>query len=116
MKTKPITRPMTKSLRKVAREAYALAREALPPYACPTSRQDYTQAQLFAALAVKTFLKTDYRGTVAILADFAELRQDLGLTKVPDHTTLWYAQQRLLKKGASASSSGRRSATPASAA
>ena len=48
MKTKPITRPMTKSLRKVAREAYALARAALPPYTCPTSRRDFTQAQLFA--------------------------------------------------------------------
>jgi hypothetical protein len=116
MKTKPTTRPMTKSLRKVAREAYALAHEALPPYTCPTSRQDYTQAQLFAALAVKTFLRTDYRGTVAILDDFAELRRDLGLTKVPDHTTLWYAQQRLLKKGASESCNAGRSAAPASAA
>ena len=107
---------MTKSLRQVAREAYALGREALPDYTCPTSRQDYTQAQLFAILALKTFLKTDYRGAVAFLADFAELRQDLGLAKVPDHTTLWYAERRLLKKGASASSSGRRSAAPGCAA
>jgi hypothetical protein len=107
---------MTKSLRTVARAAYALAREALPPYTCPTSRRDYTQAQLFAALAVKTFLKTDYRGAVAILDDFAELRQDLDLAKVPDHTTLWYAEQRLLKRGASANSSGGCSAAPASAA
>jgi hypothetical protein len=50
---------MTESLRRVAREAYALAREARPPYTRPTSRKDYTQAQLFAILAVKTFLKTD---------------------------------------------------------
>ena len=107
---------MAKSLRKVAREAYALARESLPPYTCPTSRHDYTQAQLLAALAVKTFLKTDYRGAVAILADFAELRHDLDLTKVPDHTTLWYAERRLLQRGASASSSGGRSAAPAAAA
>jgi hypothetical protein len=116
MKTKPTSRPMTKSLRRVAREAYALAREALPPYTCPTSRHDFTQAQLFAALAVKTFLKTDYRGAVAILGDFAELRQDLDLAKVPDHTTLWHAERRLLKRGASAGSSGGRSAAPACAA
>jgi hypothetical protein len=116
MKTKPTTRPMTKSLRQVAREAYALAGEALPSYTCSTSRHDYTQAQLFAALAVKTFLKTDYRGAVAILDDFAELRQDLGLTKVPHHTTLWHAEQRLLQRGASANSSGGYSAAPASAA
>src|SRR2546430_17498687 len=106
MKTKPITRPMTKSLRQVAREAYALAREALPPYTCPTSRHDYTQAQLFAALAIKTFLKTDYRGAVAILGDFAELRRDLDLATVPDHTTLWHAERRLLKKGAFAGPTG----------
>jgi Transposase domain (DUF772) len=116
MKTKPTTRPMTKSLRRVAREAYALGRETLPDSTCRTSRQDYTQAQLFAILALKTFLKTDYRGAVAILDDFAELRQDLGLAKVPDHTTLWHAQRRLLQKGASARSSGGRSAAPASAA
>jgi hypothetical protein len=107
---------MTKSLRRVAREAYALAREAVPDYTCPTSRRDFTQAQLFAALAVKTFLKTDYRGAVAILDDFAELRHDLGLTKTPHYTTLWHAERRLLKRGASASSSAGCSAAPASAA
>jgi hypothetical protein len=116
MKTKPTTRPMTKSPRQVVREAYALAREALPDYTCPTSRKDYTQSQLFAILALKTFLKTDYRGVVAALDDFAELRQDLGLIKVPHYSTLCYAEQRLLKKGGSASSSGRRSAAPACAA
>jgi hypothetical protein len=107
---------MTKSLRKVACEAYALGRDALPDYTCPTSRQDYTQAQLFAILALKTFLKTDYRGVVAVLSDFAELRRDLGLVKVPHYSTLCYAEQRLLKKGGSATSNARRSAAPASAA
>jgi hypothetical protein len=116
MKTKPTTRPMTKSPRRVVREAYALAQEALPAYTCPTSRKDYTQAQLFAILALKTFLKTDYRGVVAALDDFAELRQDLGLAKVPHYSTLCYAQRRLLKKGASASSSAKPSAAPACAA
>ena len=87
-----------------------------PPYTCPTSRQDFTQAQLFAILALKTFLKTDYRGVAAVLGDFAELRHDLGLTKVPHYSTLCYAERRLLKKGASAGSSAGRSAAPASAA
>src|SRR6516164_690743 len=102
---KPTTRPMTKSPRRVAREALALARQALPGYSCPTSRHDFTQAQLFAVLALKTFLKTDYRGVVAFLDDFPELRADLGLTKVPHYSTLCYAEQRLLKKGTSSSSS-----------
>src|SRR5262245_47794316 len=113
---KTTARPMAKSPRRVAREALALAREALPAYSCPTSRKDYTQPQLFAILALKTFLKTDYRGVTAVLHDFPELRADLGLTKVPHYSTLSYAEQRLLQKGGSGGSSGRRSAAPASAA
>ena len=97
--------PMTKSPRAVAREALALARGSLPAYSSKYSRKDFTQHQLFAVLALKTFLKTDYRGVVAALADFAELRDDLGLNKVPDHSTLCYAEQRLLKRGTSSSSS-----------
>jgi hypothetical protein len=116
MKTKPTTRPMTKSPRRLAQEALRLAREALPAYSCPTSRKDFTQHQLFAALALKTFLKTDYRGVAAFLEGFPELRADLGLTKVPHYSTLCYAEQRLLKKGGSASSSAGPSAAPACAA
>ena len=107
---------MTKSPRRVAREALQLAREALPAYSNPTSRHDFTQAQLFAILALKTFLKTDYRGGGAFLDDFPGLRQDLGLAKVPHYSTLCYAEQRLLKKGAPASSSAGRSAAPGCAA
>ena len=68
---KPHT-PMTKSPRAVAREALALARESLPAYSAVRSRKDFTQHQLFAILALKIFLKTDYRGVVAFLGDFAE--------------------------------------------
>jgi hypothetical protein len=96
---------MTKSPRAVAREALELAREALPPYSATRSRKDFTQHQLFAILALKTFLKTDYRGVEAFLEDFAEIRDDLGLKKVPHYSTLCYAEQRLLKKGSSSSSS-----------
>ena len=97
--------PMTKSPRAVAREALALAREALPAYSSTTSRKDFTAHQLFAVLALKTFLKTDYRGVAQFLADFAELRDDLGLVKVPHYSTLCYAAARLLKKGRPSASS-----------
>src|SRR5436190_24308039 len=112
---KPTT-PMTKSPRAVAREALRLAREALPPYSAARSRKDYTQHQLFAILALKTFLKTDYRGVVAFLADFDDLRDDLGLTKLPHYSTLSYAHQRLLKGGASSTSSSAPSRPHATAA
>jgi hypothetical protein len=107
---------MTKSPRRVVREALAVAREALPAYSCRTSRKDFTQPQLFAVLALKTFLKTDYRGVVAFLQDFPELRADLGLARVPHYSTLAYAGKRLLQKGGSPACSGGRSAAPGCAA
>jgi hypothetical protein len=91
--------PMTKSPRAVAREALALARDALPAYSSSTSRKDFTAHQLFAVPALKTFFKTDYRGIAQLLTDFADLREDLGLGKVPHYSTLCYAAARLLKKG-----------------
>jgi hypothetical protein len=96
---------MTKSPRAVAREALALAREALPAYTSARSRKDFTAHQLFAVLALKTFFKTDYRGIAQLLADFADLRKDLGLKKVPHFSTLCYAAGRLLKKGRPSASS-----------
>src|SRR5512142_1352287 len=56
------------------------------------------EPQLFAPLALREFLKTDYRGLEAILRDWAEVRDALGLTKVPDHSTLQKAARRLLEK------------------
>jgi len=90
---------MTKSPRAVAQEALRLAQGALPPYSAVSSRKDFTQHQLFAILALKTFLKTDYRGVVAALADFTELRDDLELQKVPHYSTVCKAEGRLLKGG-----------------
>jgi hypothetical protein len=95
---------MTKSPRAVAREALGVAQEALPAYSSKFSRKDYTQHQLFALLALKTFFKTDYRGVAQMLADFSDLREDLGLAEVPHYSTLCYAAKRLLKKGSSSGS------------
>ena len=96
---------MTKSPRAVAQEALRLAQDTLPPYSSARSRKDFTQHQLFAILSLKTFLKVDYRGVVAVLKDFAELREDLALSKVPHYSTLSYAEGRLLKGGSSSTSS-----------
>ena len=82
-----------------------MAKAALEPYSAARSRKDFTQHQLFAVLALKTFFKTDYRGIAQLLTDFAELREELGLTKVPHYSTLCYAAGRLLKKGGALSSS-----------
>ena len=107
---------MTKSPRAVAREALRLAQEALPAYSSKYSRKDFTQHQLFALLALKTFFKADYRGVTQLREDFAPLRQELGLGEVPHYSTLCYAARRLLKKGRSSCSSSRRPCAPATAA
>ena len=99
---------MTKSPRAVVQEALRIAQSAIPAYSSKFSRQDFTQHQLLALAALKTFLKTDYRGLVQMLVDFRELRDDLGLEKVPHYSTLCKASQRLLKKGSPFSSSSRR--------
>ena len=107
---------MSKSPLAVARRALAVAAAGLPAYSSARSRHDYTQPQLFAALALKQFFKTDYRGIVAILSDSTDLRAAIGLAGVPHYSTLAYAAARLLKKGASTPSSGPSSTRPAAAA
>ena len=83
-----------------ARAAYQAGREALADYSCPKSPRRFTQPQLFALLALKQFFKLDYRGVVSYLANWRELREALELTRVPNYSTLCYAEGRLLKKGA----------------
>ncbi len=82
-------RRMSKSVLRVAQEALAVGRAALPPYGSRFSRHDYTQPQLFALLVLKQFLRTDYRGLVVVAAEWRDLRHALGLRKVPHTTRRW---------------------------
>jgi hypothetical protein len=109
-------RSMTRSPKALARMALRVARRALPAYSTKFSRQDFTQRQLFTILALKQFFRTDYRGIVGILADTAELRRLLELTRLPHYTTLQKAHDRLLKKGLLTGSSPLFSALQSSAA
>ena len=93
------TRPMTKSALDLARMALSVARESIPAYSSKFSRKDFTQHQHFALLALREFLKTDYRGLEQFLKEWAELRETLGLEKVPDHSTIQKAAERLLERG-----------------
>jgi hypothetical protein len=106
---------MTKSAVRLAGEALVVGQASLPAYSSRYSKHDFTQPQLFALLALKQFLKTDYRGLVALLAEWGELRRALGLKRVPHYSTLCYAERRLLKGGPSPAfslpaSSGQRAA------
>ena len=90
-------RPQTtrvKSPLALAKTALAAAREAIPQYSSRFSRHDYTQHQLYALVALRRLLKTDYRSLEATLRDWAELREALGLVRVPDHSTIQRAERR----------------------
>src|SRR5688500_14294821 len=86
----------SKSPRKVALEALAVAQQTLPAYSHRFSPKKFTQHQLFALLVLKTHQRKDYRGIVALLRDMPELRAALGLAAVPHYTTLQKAAERML--------------------
>jgi hypothetical protein len=106
MNTTP-RRVATRSPVALARKALQVARQAVPAYSSKYSKKDFTQHQLLAMLALMQFFKTDDRGMVTLLADLSDLRQVLGLKKIPHYTTLFHARQRLAKKGIFKSCSAR---------
>jgi hypothetical protein len=100
-------RVATRSPVALVRKALEVTRQAVPAYSSKYSKKDFTQHQLLAILALGQFFKTDDRGVVALLDDLSDLRETLGLKKVPHHTTLFHARQRLAKKGALTACSAR---------
>lgn len=89
----------SKSPRAVARVAYQVAQQALPPYSHRCSPRKFTLPQLAVCLVLKEFFTTDYRGIVGILQDSSDLREVLGLKILPHYTTLQKAAARLFRKG-----------------
>jgi hypothetical protein len=87
----------TKSPRKVLLAAYAVAQDALPAYPHRFSPKKFTQHQVFAVLALKEFMRCDYRKVAGLLADCRDLREAIGLEQVPHFTTLQKASKRLLQ-------------------
>jgi hypothetical protein len=86
----------SKSPRRVLQVAYDAAREALPAHRHRFSPRKFTQHQLLACLVLKEFLRLDYRGLVAHLADHSDLCRQIGLGVVPHYTTFHKAAARLL--------------------
>jgi hypothetical protein len=81
---------------KVMREAHRLASEVWPAYSHRFSRHDFTLPQLFACLAVREMMKLSYRKTEALLRDSPHWLSAIGMTRAPDHNTLWRAFDVLL--------------------
>ncbi len=88
----------SKSPRTVLLIALDVAKRALPEYAHRCSPKKFTQHQLFACLVLKSFCRTDYRGVVAMLREWSDLRAAIGLEGVPHFTTLQKTTARLLRR------------------
>ena len=88
----------SKSTLTVARMALRAARDALPDHARPKSPKTFTQPQLAACLILREFEGKDYRRMQVLLEEWSDLRDVLGLSKVPHFTTLCQAAKRLFRK------------------
>jgi hypothetical protein len=91
--------PPMEDVAALARDALSAARGEVPPYSHPRSPHAFTQPQLFALLAVRRFLGTDFRRVAALAARSPELREALGLERIPHYSTLCYAERRLVGGG-----------------
>lgn len=80
---------MANRLLAFARLAHEVARTTLPERAHRFAPKRYTQPQLLACLLLKEYLGLDYRTAQETLELSDGLRRALGLTAVPDYTTLW---------------------------
>ena len=74
--------------------AYNYAKLTFKRYSSCYSKQKYTQPQLFAILAYKTYNKYDYRNTIENLKISTKLQKALKLKTVPHYTTI----QKFFKK------------------
>src|SRR5687768_17342983 len=83
---------------KVLREAHDLAQRVWPAtYSCFSSRHDFTLPQLFACLVLREQLKLSYRKAEALLRDTSHWLDAIGMSRAPDHNTLWRAFHTLLQ-------------------
>jgi len=78
-----------------ARTALEVCRAVLAPYRTRFSKHQFTQPQLLAILCLMRYEDWTFREAEVRLGEHRELRQTLGLRRVPDFTTLYRFLQRL---------------------
>ena len=78
-----------------ARVALEVSEAILPDYRTKFSKRIFTQPQLLAILCLMRYEDWTLRKTEVRLAEHSELRSALGLSKAPDHTTLYRFLRRL---------------------
>lgn len=78
----------TNVLLEVASLSLRTASKYVSPYSHRNSPHTFTQAQLISCLVLRAYLKTTYRGVIEFLGASSELRQRLGLERLPHYSTL----------------------------
>jgi hypothetical protein len=69
--------------------AYRLGQDAFRDRPKKLGRKPFTIAQLFACLVIREMLGLSYRKTEALLNDTPQWLANIGLSRAPDHNTLW---------------------------
>jgi hypothetical protein len=77
-----------------ARVAREVAEAAVPQYRSPFSKHTFTQPSLLAMLCLLRNEGWTYREAEIRLREHTELREALGLDRVPDYTTLYRCLRR----------------------
>jgi IS5 family transposase len=80
---------------KFASHVYDLSKRVVKPYRSRFSKKTYTQQQHLSILLLKAKTNSKLREIEELLIVSPVLQQALDLTRVPDHTTLCRAMQRL---------------------
>lgn len=87
----------TKSPTDVLVWAHLVGEGVLRSYWHKHAPKKFTVPQLFACLALKEFMKADYRKVWMLLRECPELGASIGLNQIPHFTTLQQASARLLE-------------------
>jgi IS5 family transposase len=80
---------------KLAKESQRLARKVVKPYSSRFSKKTFTQDQHIAILCIKTKVTKKFYETEEVLSMMPPVQGALGLTQVPDYTTMCKALKRL---------------------
>ena len=80
---------------KLAKESQKLAQKVVPAYSSKFSKKTYTQDQHIAILCVKTKARQKLRETEELLINMPNVQEAIGLSQVPDYSTMCRVMKRL---------------------
>lgn len=69
----------------------------IPLFSCKKSKRTYTQRQHLAVLGLMKYLRTDYRGVIETLDLMPNVKQVIGLNRLPHYTTIHKFLQRFTR-------------------